>query len=72
MLLYCFQFPTSGNKKQLGVTRKKDLAVTKTKKIDIPKDFIKKIKKLGMNVDDAEILFKSKMDWTKSTTETLQ
>ena len=33
------------------------------RKIDIPKDFIKKIKKLGMKVEDAEILFKSKIDW---------
>ena len=36
---------------------------TKEKKIHIPKDFIKQIKKLGMNEDDAEILFKSKIDW---------
>jgi len=34
------------------------------RKIDIPKDFIKKIKNLGMNVEDAEILFKSGIDWT--------
>ena len=34
------------------------------KKVDIPKDFIKKIKKLGMNVDDAEVLYKTKIDWT--------
>ena len=31
--------------------------------MDIPRDFIRKIKKLGMNVEDAEILFKSKIDW---------
>ena len=33
------------------------------RKIDIPKDFIKKIKNLGMKVEDAEVLFKSKIDW---------
>ena len=35
----------------------------KEKKIDIPKDFLKKIKKLGMKEEDAEILFRSKIDW---------
>ena len=34
------------------------------RKIDIPKDFIKKIKNLGLKVEDAEVLFKSKIDWT--------
>ena len=29
---------------------------------DVPKEFIKKIKDLGMKVEDAEILFKSKID----------
>ena len=38
--------------------------VKKEKKIDIPEDFIKKIEKLGMNVNDAEILFESKINWT--------
>ena len=33
-------------------------------KKDIPKEFIKKIKNLGMKVEDAEVLFKSKIDWT--------
>ena len=36
---------------------------TEKRKIDIPKEFIKKIKKLGMKVEDAEILYKSKIDW---------
>ena len=35
----------------------------KRKRTDIPKEFIKKIKNLGMNVEDAELLFKSKIDW---------
>ena len=33
------------------------------RKVDIPKKFIKKIKKLGMKIEDAEILFRSKIDW---------
>ena len=36
---------------------------TEKRKLDIPKEFIKKIKNLGMKVEDAEILFKSKIDW---------
>ena len=35
----------------------------KRKRIDIPKEFIMNIKNLGMKVEDAEILFKSKIDW---------
>ena len=31
---------------------------------DIPRKFIKKIKNLGMKVEDAEILYRSKIDWT--------
>ena len=37
---------------------------TEKRKNDIPKDFIQKIKNLGMKVEDAEILFQSKIDWT--------
>ena len=51
--------PKSQNKKKSNEPIDK-----KEKKIDIPKEFIKKIKKLGMREDDAEILFKSKIDWT--------
>ena len=36
---------------------------TEKRKTDIPKEFIKKIKNLGMKVADAEVLFKSKIDW---------
>ena len=55
-----------GERKSLGQTKKtsNEPIDKKEKKIDIPKDFIKKIKKLGMREDDAEILFKSKIDWT--------
>ena len=37
---------------------------TEKRKTDIPKEFIKKIKNLGLKVEDAEILYKSKIDWT--------
>ena len=33
------------------------------KKIDIPKDFIRKIKKLGLREEDAQTLFDTKIDW---------
>ena len=32
-------------------------------KIDIPKDFIQKIKKLGLREEDAQTLFDTKIDW---------
>ena len=33
------------------------------KKKEVPKEFIKKIKKLGMKVEDAEILYATKIQW---------
>ena len=42
--------------------------VEKRKK-DIPKEFIRKIKRLGMKVEDAEVLFKSKINWSAVYTE---
>ena len=47
-----FQKANHGSKKE-----------TEQRKKDIPKDFIKKIKDLGMKVEDATILYKSKIDW---------
>ena len=35
-----------------------------TKKNDIPKEFMKKIRKLGMKEEDADILYRTKIDWT--------
>ena len=35
-----------------------------SKKKEVPKDFIKKIEKLGLNVEDAAVLYASKIDWT--------
>ena len=37
---------------------------SETRKADIPKEFINKIENLGMKVEDAEVLFRSKIDWT--------
>ena len=37
---------------------------TERRKIDVPKEFIKTIENLGMKVEDAEVLFRSKIDWT--------
>ena len=36
---------------------------TEKRKIDVPKEFIRKIENLGMKVEDAEVLFKSKINW---------
>ena len=33
------------------------------KKKEVPKEFIKKIQKLGMKVEDAEVLYGSKIEW---------
>ena len=54
------QLPTTSARKPLREKRKD----SNVKKVDIPKDFIKKIKKLGMNVDEAETFYKTKIDWT--------
>ena len=35
-----------------------------TKKEDIPNEFIKQILKLGMKVEDVELLYKTKINWT--------
>ena len=39
------------------------------KKKEIPKDFIKKIEKLGMRIEDAEALYASRIDWTSVYSE---
>ena len=38
--------------------------VENKKKREIPKEFIKKIEKLGLKVEDVEALYASKIDWT--------
>ena len=47
-----FQKANHGSKKE-----------SERRKKDVPKDFIKKIKHLGMRVEDAQVLFMSKIDW---------
>ena len=44
--------------------RSKTWTEGKREKIEIPKKFIKKIRKLGLREEDADILYKSKIDWT--------
>ena len=60
-----FKLPLKESRKVLTEKTKPGTRKETTKrKTDIPKDFIKKIKNLGMKVEDAEVLFKSKIDWT--------
>ena len=47
-----FQKTNKGSKKE-----------TEQRKKNVPKDFITKIKDLGMKVEDAQVLFMSKIDW---------
>ena len=56
--------PISNAVRSLGINSKKGKTNEKQEKVDVPKEFIKKIKNLGMNVKDAEVLYKSKIDWT--------
>jgi len=59
------KLPSKENRKPLTEgTNQGPKKETEKRKKDIPKEFIKKITKLGMNVEDAQILFKSKIDWT--------
>ena len=60
-----FQLPSISGKigGKLKETNRKD--VVKEKKVkEIPKEFIKKIEKLGMKKEDAEVLYKTQIDWT--------
>jgi len=62
-----FQIPLQ--KPLIGKTIHGPKKETEKRKIDVPKEFIKKIKNLGMNVEDAEVLFRSKIDWTAMYSE---
>ena len=44
--------------------KKRNEKSEKKEKVDIPKEFIEKIRKLGMKMEDTEALYKSKIDWT--------
>ena len=57
--------PISSHRKTDGEKKKSENAIAdKKEKIDIPKDFIKTIKKLGLREEDAEVLYQTKIDWT--------
>ena len=61
---FCFQLSLKEVRKPLTEkTLQNPKTETEKRKTDIPKEFIKKIKYLGMKVEDAEVLFKSKIDW---------
>ena len=49
----------STEKKNQGLKTERE-----NRKKDIPKEFMRKIENLGMNAEDAEVLFISKIDWT--------
>ena len=51
-------------KRKFGKIRENFITEKKERKIDVPKEFIKKIKKLGLKEEDAKILFETKIDWT--------
>ena len=60
-----------GEYQQAAVARKTISGKIKTgsknevvKKNDVPKEFIKKIQKLGMKIEDADLLYKTKINWT--------
>ena len=53
--------PISGKPEGKSAERKR--AGKDQKKKEIPKEFMKKIKKLGMREEDAEVLYKTKIDW---------
>lgn len=60
-----------GEYQQAAVARKTISGKIKTgsknevvKKNDVPKEFIKKIQKLGMKIEDGELLYKTKINWT--------
>ena len=59
------QLPLTNASKNLAIMGKRESknAGESRKKKEIPKEFIKKIEKLGMRVEDADTLYESKIDW---------
>ena len=49
---------------QKGIGEKTGSKNESVKKEDVPKQFIKQIQRLGMKVEDAELLYKTKINWT--------
>ena len=56
--------PSYYNYFQYPIAEKNRTENKKRQKKGVPKDFIKKIEKLGMNVKDAEILYQCRIDWS--------
>ena len=56
--------PDSSARKSSAGMKKRNEKSEKKEKVNIPKEFIQKIKELGLKVENAEILYKSKFDWT--------
>jgi len=56
--------PDSSARKSSSGTKKRNEKSEKKEKVHIPKEFIEKIKELGLKVENAEVLYKSKIDWT--------
>lgn len=54
----------SSARKTSAGTKTRNEKSDKKEKIYIPKEFIEKIKELGLKVENAEVLYKSKIDWT--------
>ena len=64
-LIFTFKLPIKKIKEPLTEKTNKGVKkVTEKRGEDVPKEFVQKIKNLGMKVEDAEVLFKSKVDWT--------
>ena len=57
------KYPSRQNGRTADHSDRKESVESKKKK-EVPKDFIKKIKKLGMKEENATILYETKIDWT--------
>ena len=53
------KLPASIARKSIGGSKNESV-----KKEDVPKQFIKQIQRLGMKVEDAELLYRTKINWT--------
>ena len=53
------KLPASIARKSIGGSKNESV-----KKEDVPEQFIKQIQRLGMKVEDAEMLYKTKINWT--------
>ena len=64
-LISVFQLPFTESKRSNTQEKKgPKIEGESKKKKEVPKEFIKKIEKLGMKVEDADALYASKIEWT--------